>query len=386
MADELSTRDAKLIQYLNEAYGKEKELETALQAHIKMAKRPPYKKRLQDHLKETKAQAKGLESRIKALGGKAERSPVPVPGPQVAVEAATAVTAAATKALSAAKGPIHALRGTGEAEKQLKNAKTELWNEYEEIGNYTAIETLAESLNDAETAKLAREFRRQEERMANFLLKLIPTAHEGGRDRGGPGGRAAQAGGGLVVALSLALRRPRPRGGRRRRRGRAGRRGRPGRRGRAARRGPAVARRAPAGRRRAPAGRGRRERPRSAGWRGLLSAVVHGPAEPRRHRPRALGALRARRRGGRARARRRGRRLPAPARGRPRAARKRRRSARSSRTSSAAASRSRRASTRSSSAAARSSPAALSACTGPTACRRASTTGSSTSPTGGCGG
>src|SRR3954452_15994834 len=176
MADELSTRDAKLVQYLNEAYGKEKELETALQAHIKMAKRPPYKKRLQDHLKETKAQAKGLEKRIKALGGKAERgTPVPVPGPAAAVEAATAVTAAATKAVSAAKGPIHALRGTGEAEKQLKNAKDELWNEYEEIGNYTAIETLAEALNDAETVKLAREYRRQEERMASFLLKLIPT-------------------------------------------------------------------------------------------------------------------------------------------------------------------------------------------------------------------
>ena len=175
MADELSTRDAKLIQYLNEAYGKEKELETALQAHIRMAKRPPYKKRLQDHLKETKAQSKGLERRIKALGGKAERAPVPVPGPQAAAEAATAVTAAATKALAAAKGPVHALRGTGEAEKQLKNAKDELWNEYEEIGNYTAIETLAEALDDAETVKLAREYRRQEERMANFLLKLIPT-------------------------------------------------------------------------------------------------------------------------------------------------------------------------------------------------------------------
>src|SRR4051812_13058148 len=175
MADELSTRDAKLIQYLNEAYGKEKELETALQAHIKMAKRPPYKKRLQEHLKETKAQSKGLERRIKALGGKAERSPVAVPGPAAAAGAATAVTAAATKTLAAAKGPIHALRGTGEAEKQLKNAKDELWNEYEEIGNYTAIETLAESLNDAETAKLARDFRKQEERMAAFLLKLIPT-------------------------------------------------------------------------------------------------------------------------------------------------------------------------------------------------------------------
>src|SRR3954465_11506604 len=194
MADELSTRDAKLIQYLNEAYGKEKELETALQAHIKMAKRPPYKKRLQEHLKETKAQSKGLERRIKALGGKAERSPVSVPGPAAAAGggrggpspvsvrgraaaagAAPAVTAAATKTLAAAKGPIHALRGTGEAEKQPKNAKDELWNGYEEIGNYTAIETLAESLNDAETAKLARDFRKQEERMAAFLLKLIPT-------------------------------------------------------------------------------------------------------------------------------------------------------------------------------------------------------------------
>src|SRR3954454_10005576 len=175
MADELSTRDAKLIQYLNEAYGTEKELETALQAHIRMTKRPPYKKRLQDHLKETKAQAKGLERRIKALGGKAERSaPVPVPGPAAAVEATAAVTAAATKAMAAAKGPVHALRGTGEAEKQLKNAKDELWNEYEEIGNYTAIEALADSLNDSETAKLAREYRRQEERMATFLLKLIP--------------------------------------------------------------------------------------------------------------------------------------------------------------------------------------------------------------------
>src|SRR3954469_6581767 len=167
MADELSTRDAKLIQYLNEAYGKEKELETERQAHIRMTKRPPYKKRLQDHLKETKAQSKGLERRIKALGGKAERAPVTVPGP-------AAAAAAATKALAAAKGPVHALRGTGEAEKQLKNAKDELWNEYEEIGNYTAIETLAGALNDSETAKLAREFRRQEERMAAFLLKLIP--------------------------------------------------------------------------------------------------------------------------------------------------------------------------------------------------------------------
>jgi ferritin-like metal-binding protein YciE len=167
MAEDITARDAKLIQYLNEAYGKEKELETALQAHIKLAGgRATYKKRLQDHLKETKAQARGLERRIKKLGGKADGSPAP--------EVAGKLTSAAGKAVSAAKGPMHALRGTGEAEKMLKNAKTELWNEYEEIGNYVAIETLAQTVGDKETEKLARDFRRQEERMAAFLVKLLP--------------------------------------------------------------------------------------------------------------------------------------------------------------------------------------------------------------------
>jgi len=51
---EPNTRDLKLVQYLNEAYGKEKELETALQAHISMTTKAPYRKRLQQHLKETK--------------------------------------------------------------------------------------------------------------------------------------------------------------------------------------------------------------------------------------------------------------------------------------------------------------------------------------------
>jgi ferritin-like metal-binding protein YciE len=172
MPDEMAARDAKLIQYLNEAYGKEKELETALQAHIRMTKRPAYKTRLQAHLKETKAQARGLQRRIKELGGKAET--VELPGPDVASGAAGAVTAAASKAVAAAKGPLHAVRGTGEAERMLKNAKTELADENQEIGNYLAIETLAESVGDAETLKLAREFRRQEERMAAFLTRLIP--------------------------------------------------------------------------------------------------------------------------------------------------------------------------------------------------------------------
>jgi ferritin-like metal-binding protein YciE len=172
MAAEPTTREAKLIQYLNEAYGKEKELETALKAHISMTSRDAYKKRLRDHLKETQQQAKGLERRIKQLGGKAEA--MDLPGPDIASEAATKAVSAANKAVSLAKGPLHMIRGTGEAEKLLKNAKTELWNEFEEIGNYIAIEELATALHDRDTAKLAKEFRKQEERMAGFLQRLIP--------------------------------------------------------------------------------------------------------------------------------------------------------------------------------------------------------------------
>jgi ferritin-like metal-binding protein YciE len=170
MADQ-TVRDLKLVQYLNEAYGKEKQLEMALQAHIGMTTKAPYKKRLQQHLKETKAHARNVERRIKQLGGKAEA--VHAPGP--IGDAASAVTSAATKAVSAAKGPLHAIRGTGENEKMLKNAKTEFWHEHDEIATYTAIETLADTVGDKDTAKLAREIRREEERMAKFLAGQIPT-------------------------------------------------------------------------------------------------------------------------------------------------------------------------------------------------------------------
>lgn len=209
---ELTAKDTKLIQYLNEAYGKEKELETALDAHIALTTRDAYRKRLKDHLKETKQQAKNLERRIKKLGGKAEA--VPAPGPDVVGEAATAVSSAASKAVAAAKGPLHALRGTSEPEKMLKNAKTEYFNEHEEIANYNAIETLAEAVGDKETAKLAREHRRQEERMAKFLDRTIvsltkevaraeiPAAERSGGRRRRSGSRKAASSGRKPAASS----------------------------------------------------------------------------------------------------------------------------------------------------------------------------------------
>jgi ferritin-like metal-binding protein YciE len=77
--------------------------------------------------------------------------------------------------MATAKGPLHALRGTGEQERMLKNAKTEYFNEHEEIATYTSIEAFAEKVGDADTSKLARTIRRDEERMAKFLKGQITT-------------------------------------------------------------------------------------------------------------------------------------------------------------------------------------------------------------------
>jgi ferritin-like metal-binding protein YciE len=169
---ELSAGDAKLIQYLNEAYGLERRLETALEAHIGMATRASYRKRLREHLFETKRHAREVKQRIKQLGGVAET--VSAPGPAPVAEAAQAVVSGAQKAVALAQGPMHALRGTGGEEKQLKNAKTEYASESEEIATYAAIETLAETLGDKKTQRLARAIRRDEERMRSYLEKEIP--------------------------------------------------------------------------------------------------------------------------------------------------------------------------------------------------------------------
>src|SRR5215204_5859846 len=110
MAD-MNERDAKLVQYLSEAYGKERELEAALGAHIVMTAKGPYKKRLQQHLKETKNHAKQVERRIKKLGGKAEALDVPGPAPDAVAEGVTAVANLAGRAVASAQGAVQGMRG-----------------------------------------------------------------------------------------------------------------------------------------------------------------------------------------------------------------------------------------------------------------------------------
>src|SRR3954447_12180209 len=166
---ELNARDAKLVQFLNEAHAKEAELEADLTAHISLTQKAPYKKRLQQHLKETKDHKRRVAQRIKQLGGQASEG-VRAPGvPDV-------VGGLAGKGIAAVKGQVGIARAalTEQAETHLRNAREELREEYVEIGTYTAIEALANEVGDRDTARLARDIKRDEQKTADYLERLIP--------------------------------------------------------------------------------------------------------------------------------------------------------------------------------------------------------------------
>ena len=73
----LNARDAKLVQWLNEAYAKESELIDSLSVHIKATEKMSYKKRLRKHLTETRDHRRRVAARIKQLGGSANGEPGP---------------------------------------------------------------------------------------------------------------------------------------------------------------------------------------------------------------------------------------------------------------------------------------------------------------------
>jgi len=166
---ELNERDTKLVQWLNEAHAKEAELEAALGAHVGLTQKASYKKRLQQHLKETREHKRAVARRIKALGG------APQAGPGLPA-VPTGVGAAAGKAKAAVKAQAGAARAliTEQAETHLRNVQEELREEQVEIALYLRIETFATEVGDRDTASLAKRIRRDEERMAKYLTAELP--------------------------------------------------------------------------------------------------------------------------------------------------------------------------------------------------------------------
>ena len=158
-----------ITKYLLEAHGKERQLETALQAQIAQAQNPILEHALVDHLAVTRDQIRALETRVRELGVEAD-----LPGtPLVETVIGTASTIA-NKSLALAKGPLQVLRGTSVPDKELRNVRDCYWNEAEEIAHYRVIETVAAQLGDSETAALAESHREDEEAMQRTLEGLLP--------------------------------------------------------------------------------------------------------------------------------------------------------------------------------------------------------------------
>ena len=108
--------------------------------------------------------------RIKQLGG--TPATVSVPGPDGVGKFAQNVAGKVEQVKAAAQGPLHAVRREGEQARMLHNARIEFAEEAHEIATCTVIDALATAVG--ETAKLARDIKRDEEKMQAFLADLLP--------------------------------------------------------------------------------------------------------------------------------------------------------------------------------------------------------------------
>jgi ferritin-like metal-binding protein YciE len=166
-----NARDAKLIDWLDQARVNEARLQAELTTHVALIEKPAYKKRLQTHINETQEHERWVAQRIEQLGG--ETGGLVVPG--VAPGVVSAVGGAAGRAMAAVRGQIAARTSAAEgAEAQLRIAQDQVREEHFEIALYTAIQAFAEEVGDSETAKLARAILRDEQRMAKFLADELP--------------------------------------------------------------------------------------------------------------------------------------------------------------------------------------------------------------------
>jgi ferritin-like metal-binding protein YciE len=154
----------KIVQYLNEAHSAEQGLARTLQAQIAMTPGGRHRNGLEAHLERTRSHARKLRTRVQELDGSG--NPL-----QFGIGLLQSVVG---QALALSQAPFELVRGSGGEEKVLKNAKDACASEALEIATYTAIERLARSVGDSETAALAAGIREDEQKMFDRLLAEIP--------------------------------------------------------------------------------------------------------------------------------------------------------------------------------------------------------------------
>lgn len=143
--------------YLEDAIAAEKSFETQLQGFAKEGDDDAAKSAFHQHALETKQQYERLTARLEALGGS---------------------TSAAKSFLAHIFGlsPKTAQLGHEKEERTTQNLMMAYAVENSEIAMYESLITVAEAAGDTETAALARSIQQEEQRTAEKVWNLLPTA------------------------------------------------------------------------------------------------------------------------------------------------------------------------------------------------------------------
>lgn len=153
-----------VIKLLVEAHSNEIALINTLNAHVALAESGSYRTLIRQHLRETERHADLLWKRLTQLGYSKSLPAIAFGLVQNTVK----------QGLVMAKGPVDMIRGQNVREKMLRNARDEAQTEGLEIAAYDALESVARSVGDHETAELAAQIRLDEEAMLEGLRKEIP--------------------------------------------------------------------------------------------------------------------------------------------------------------------------------------------------------------------
>jgi ferritin-like metal-binding protein YciE len=161
----MNKAEQKIVQYLSEARGMERALAHVLQSQIAMTPKGAHRNGLESHLQETYDHGERVQRRLDQLGA----------GGNPLSFGVNLLRSVVGEALALGKAPVDLVRGSGGEERVLKNAKDACAAEGLEIATYTAIERLADSVADKETAALAASIRADEQKMLDRLLRQIPA-------------------------------------------------------------------------------------------------------------------------------------------------------------------------------------------------------------------
>ena len=144
----MSTYEKELVKHIDEAYAMEQNMLRMLDSMIETTEDSEMKSALEQHKRETEQQAERLEARLRAHDA----------SPSLVKEAGGIVGALM-------KGVVDAAR----PDKPGRNARDGFATEHMEIASYELLERVAKRAGDTETAKVARQNRKEEREIARKI-------------------------------------------------------------------------------------------------------------------------------------------------------------------------------------------------------------------------